>query len=311
MNFARQLCLHILSHIPHEGSMKSKIKLCALFAFFLFSTVYTPFAFSTESEQNQQEDILQPSPFLLSFVPDTSFLLGSAVFYGATFVYRHFAAFPDRWEEEPSLENVNALDRLTMRAYSYTFDTVGTLTCALNLAVFPVTAFAGGYFFKDLALKEVFSVGVMYAEAVLFASGVKDSIKMGVKRLRPYMYFKDRDARAAKNYDYEFSFPSGHTLYSFLGAGFLSYTFCSYFPSSKWKVPVVLSSYAVAVATGALRLLSGNHFITDVAGGAVLGSIIGLGVPFIHALGAKISIKNTELSFASPAGPGLFAKISL
>ena len=38
----------------------------------------------------------------------------------------------------------------------------------------------------------------------------------------------------------------------------------------------------MAAATALLRIFSGNHFPTDVAAGAVIGTIYGIGVPWLH-----------------------------
>lgn len=67
-----------------------------------------------------------------------------------------------------------------------------------------------------------------------------------------------------------------------MGAGFLSYTFCRYFPESKWKIPVIAASYSVAIGTAGLRIASGNHFLTDTIFGAALGTVCGIGVPLVH-----------------------------
>ena len=40
------------------------------------------------------------------------------------------------------------------------------------------------------------------------------------------------------------SFPSGHTTLAFTGAAYTSYVFSKYNPSSSWKWPVIISSYA-------------------------------------------------------------------
>lgn len=286
--------------------MKQTMRFPLVFCMLMFLTA-APFWAGEELPAKEAND----SPFLLQPVPDAIFLAGSALFYGTTILYRHLAPFPEYTGEMYDKSAVNAVDRIAMQPYSYTFDVGGTIFCALSMALLPAGIFAYEYGTKQLPIKEVFTAGVMYAEAVLFASGVKDVIKLSVKRLRPYMYFEEKDAEGLTSGDYMLSFPSGHTTYAFLGASFVSYTFCSYFPESKWKLPLVVASYTLAGATGALRMCSGNHFFTDVVGGAVLGSIIGLGVPFLHTVFAKRQNRALELSLISAEGVGLFAKISL
>lgn len=62
------------------------------------------------------------------------------------------------------------------------------------------------------------------------------------------------------------SFPSGHSMASFAVAAVLAVRF----PRARW---VILS---IAAAVAASRILRGAHFLTDTAGGAVLGVLIGM-----------------------------------
>lgn len=61
------------------------------------------------------------------------------------------------------------------------------------------------------------------------------------------------------------SFPSGHAMASFAVAMVLVVRF----PKARWVI------IPVAVAIAASRILRGAHFLTDIAGGAVLGALIG------------------------------------
>nr|WP_320058246.1 phosphatase PAP2 family protein [uncultured Bacteroides sp.] len=61
------------------------------------------------------------------------------------------------------------------------------------------------------------------------------------------------------------SFPSGHTATAFVGAHIL---FKEYKDSSPW---IGVSGYAVALATGTMRVLNKKHWVSDVAAGAGVG----------------------------------------
>jgi membrane-associated phospholipid phosphatase len=67
-----------------------------------------------------------------------------------------------------------------------------------------------------------------------------------------------------------------------MSAGFLTTTFLTEYPDSKWKLPVVSGAYALAVAVAASRVFSGSHYVTDVIAGAALGSLYGYLVPLLH-----------------------------
>uniref|UniRef100_UPI00388FF0BB phosphatase PAP2 family protein n=1 Tax=Treponema sp. TaxID=166 RepID=UPI00388FF0BB len=138
---------------------------------------------------------------------------------------------------------------------------------------------------------------LMYAETLLIANGMKELIKLGVNRTRPYMYynadtFPQEDVESG---DWANSFPSGHSTMAFAGAGFTAYTFCKYFPDSNLKIPVIAGSYSLAVTVAALRLSSGNHFMTDVLTGAAIGSAVGFLVPWLHTFNTKHEDFNVSL----------------
>jgi len=54
------------------------------------------------------------------------------------------------------------------------------------------------------------------------------------------------------------------------------------YPDSRFKWPVIIGSYALAISVGIERMLAGMHFFTDVLAGAAIGSIYGWLVPYLH-----------------------------
>jgi undecaprenyl-diphosphatase len=170
---------------------------------------------------------------------------------------------------------INGLDRSLMFPYDKTLDTLSTVGQYVVLAL-PALSLAGNITDTNVLL----TYAVMYGEAFLLTYGTKDVLKLVVARDRPYTYFGD--IPAGEEDDYFNSFPSGHTAFAFLGATFLSTTFAAEYPDSKWKIPVIAGSYTLAAGIAALRIASGNHFITDVLAGAAIGSLYGWLVPFLH-----------------------------
>lgn len=195
--------------------------------------------------------------------------------------------------------DVNKFDRFFMHEYSRTKDKAADVLLTASLlsgVIFPVTSF----FEHDGEYKTSF---VMYAQTLLLANGVKEILKLCINRTRPYMYYdygtwpkKEVDAG-----DFANSFPSGHTTMAFAGATYTSYVFCRYYPDSDWKFPVVSASYLVAASVATLRMLSGNHFATDVLTGAITGSFFGILVPWLHTFSKensfKISVHPKGISF--------------
>ena len=192
-------------------------------------------------------------------------------------------------------DDVNPFDRLIMNPYSKPLDYAGTAMVGLTLLLPAVLLAAPS--------KDYWKIGVEYAETFALAYGVKELCKFCVNRARPYMYFYGAPENKILEGDWNKSFLSGHTTLSFAAAGFTSFLFCKYFSDSPWKIPVIVSSFALASATAGLRLASGNHFMTDVLCGAVIGTGIGILVPFLNSLWIKPSYKSEKIQVAgSPMG---------
>lgn len=274
---------------------------------FTFCLVLVTFAFpmfAKTSAKYNEECIANPyyTPFVTKVVPDTILLATSAATVLSSFALQEYFPRPE-WDGKLRDKNsINFLDGICFNPYSKTLDTVGTVTCAINMAVIPITAFAFEAINKNLPNKELLNISIMYAESCLFAYGAKNILKVFAARNRPYTYFEDIDESALDNHDFMQSFPSGHSTYSFMSAGFISYVFSEYYPESRYKPLIYAASYSAAVATAALRVASGNHFLTDVAAGAFLGTVIGIGVPALHHLMADHQYDRTKSFNISPNG---------
>lgn len=198
-------------------------------------------------------------------------------------------------------DDVNAFDRLIMNPYSKPLDYAGTATTGLALLLPAILLTAPS--------KDYWKIVVEYAETFALAYGVKELCKFCVNRARPYMYFYGAPENKILEGDWNKSFISGHTTLSFAAAGFTSFLFCKYFSNSPWKIPVIVSSFALASLTAGLRLASGNHFMTDVLCGAVIGTGIGILVPFLNSLWIKPSYKSEKVQVTgSPMGFVIQAK---
>lgn len=242
----------------------------------------------------------QPSPFGRNLWVDAGITAGAAGGYITALAIKATGNFPDYDGTIYDMETVPAIDRWGMMPYNKALDVTGTITCALDMAVFPIMTLGLEFLFSNMPRQDGITVGLMYVESLLLTQAVKDLVKIFAMRVRPYMYFEDYDESAIEYHDFEFSMPSGHTANAFMGASFLSYVFCAYYPNSAWKIPVVATSYAFAFGTAALRMLSGNHFFTDVLAGAAIGTLCGLGVPFIHTFLEKPNAKKRTASSGNP-----------
>jgi len=233
-------------------------------------------------------------PFKLDLQKDTLILGSALTLFAADFILSSIDNNVVQINSKLNSDEVNKIDCIFMRPYSKKLDLLGT-GFELATAVTPL-------FLITTPKTEWGTIVTMYAETMLFAYGFKEFAKAVFDRPRPYMYFDNFPIEEVQKGDWNSSFFSGHTTLSFAAATFTSYVFCKYNPDSKWKIPVIATSYTFAAATAAMRILSGNHFLTDVAIGAVVGSITGLLVPFLHYVNPSMPvgvIGNTEKAYLS------------
>ena len=204
-----------------------------------------------------------------------------------------------------NLDDVNAFDRKLAFPYSSSLHKISTISCVTGILTPALLAFT-----TDSS--EWFTIGAMYVETFLLANGIKELTKALVYRPRPYMYFEGYPQKKIDEGDWEDSFFSGHTTLAFTGAAFTSYVFAKYNPDSPWRFAVAGGTFALAAATGIMRVAGGNHFATDVLVGATVGTACGVLVPFLHTLGAGQNKGNSSSSLtvqAMPLGVGFSVKL--
>jgi membrane-associated phospholipid phosphatase len=140
-------------------------------------------------------------------------------------------------------------------------------------------------------LRDSSEVGVqiawMNAEVIALTTGVQQTTSRFVGRERPYgrtCGTSELDARthSCVGRDRYRSFFSGHTSVPFAVAT-ATCVHHAYVPLSGGRgyIPCGLM-LAAAAASGTLRIVSDNHYATDVMSGAAVGSLIGLSIPLIH-----------------------------
>lgn len=95
---------------------------------------------------------------------------------------------------------------------------------------------------------------IILAMSYAIQATMTHSMKFAFKEKRP-----DSSARN--------SFPSGHTATAFMGAQFL---YEEYKDTSPW---IGYAGYAIATATGYLRIYNDRHYVNDVVAGACIGII--------------------------------------
>ena len=212
--------------------------------------------------------------FRLNVVTDSVLFGAGLTLNGTSFIIDKTSA-----QKTPSfpynIDDVNAFDRKLAYLYSGTLHKISTVSCVTSLLTPALLAFT-----TDTS--EWLTIAVMYTETFLLTNGIKELTKTLVFRPRPYMYFDGYPQKKIDEGDWEDSFFSGHTAHAFSGAAFTSFVFAKYYPDSPWRYAVTAGTFALAAATGIMRVAGGNHFVTDVLVGAAVGTACGFLVPWIH-----------------------------
>lgn len=178
------------------------------------------------------------------------------------------------------IEDVNALDAQFARPYSGTLDDLGDVIVILAnvIATLPV-AFV---FFRSKEKKtsffrcfyEVFTDCLCF----IYVSAVYRILKMLAGRIRPYMYFDAPNLEGIAEGDFCKSWPSGHSATVFVAFAFVLGWYVFRHPGARCKKSMFCLVSLLCVATMVLRMLSGNHFFTDVLSGAAIGFAVSIAV---------------------------------
>lgn len=254
--------------------------------FILITLPVSIFSYSPNFQWLGSEDTFKIDPVTDSVLLGTGITLnGTAFLMEKVFDYnkKDFTSIPSKNE-------INGFDRSLMNDYSKPLD--------ITADVIQGIAFATPLIFCATNLEDMPTIAIMYAETLMLSRGTVEMAKLFASRTRPCMYYDNYPQQLIDEGDWNKSWPSGHTTYTFATAAFLTYTFAKYNPDSYWKYVVAGASYSLAITTGTLRVLSGNHFVTDVLTGALIGTAYGILVPWLHT----INIDNNSNLSVTPAG---------
>ena len=184
--------------------------------------------------------------------------------------------------EKIKKSDIAIMDQIFMTSYKKPISIISTVTAGLSIAssitILPLVNSKKRVF----STREFFTDGLMFYESMSLAWGIKEWVKIFVNRPRPYMYYEDSPRKKVLSGDWNDSFFSGHTTMAFASASFLTYTFFQYYPEEKTRFWVLGLSYSLATATAILRMASGSHFCTDVLAGAIIGTVSGIALPYMH-----------------------------
>ncbi len=174
----------------------------------------------------------------------------------------------------------NALDRSIRNALVWDFvkgpDQLSNITGYVGN---PVLAL-GGLFLSNLDAddnREWYDDAIPVLQAGIATGMINQTFKVIFGRRRPFAEFKGTATRA-KN-DWNTSFFSGHTALAF--AMTTSSGTVASLRGYRSAPFIWAGGFVLATATGYLRIACDAHYFTDVLGGAIVGSAIGVAVPLL------------------------------
>jgi membrane-associated phospholipid phosphatase len=192
------------------------------------------------------------------------------------------------------------LDRPFAGRYEPAWTTVGTLTAAGAIAAPPLVLFA------IESPRAALSDTLVLAQGVMFASALGVVFEVGARRPRPFLYGTAAPLSDRTSTNASLSFYSGHTTDSFAAEIGLFVTLGRLHLAPRWRYLALALGAGAATFVGVSRVVSGDHFPTDVMAGAATGIGFGVLVPALHDRGVTVTPMATPEDELSLAAIGMF-----
>jgi membrane-associated phospholipid phosphatase len=147
-------------------------------------------------------------------------------------------------------------------------------------------------------------------ETFAIAGAVQGATNVLVSRERPYGSDCGTDELPAVAIDCDGSnryrsFFSGHSAFAFTGAALIcTHHFRTNLLGAPWDALSCAGGYTVAAATATFRVVSDVHYASDIITGALLGTLIGYGVPLLHYGGRVEAGEGADFRIQLVPSPG-------
>lgn len=146
---------------------------------------------------------------------------------------------------------------------------------------------------------------LLITEATVVAGVLNQIAKFGFARERPFVHFLPRAPNAIRELtaspsDDNLSFFSGHTTVAFA----IATSSATVATMRGYKLAPVIWGTGLAFGTtvGYLRIAADKHYFSDVLTGAIVGSIVGVGIPLIfHSPEKDDALPTSTQALRSPA----------
>jgi membrane-associated phospholipid phosphatase len=196
---------------------------------------------------------------------------------------------------------INWLDRRTAGFYSAGWSR------ASDVGLAAVAAGSIGALIFDEGLLNAVNDSVVIAEATMSASAFATVMTLAAGRPRPFLYSEKAPLAVRNSGDASLSFLSSHTADAF---AIVTATYIAerrLHPNSNRSRVILVLGAAGASFVAVSRVMAGYHFITDVVGGAVVGSSIGFIVSSLHKSPVKVVpvVNHDDVGNVTGAGAAL------
>jgi len=180
------------------------------------------------------------------------------------------------------VSDLNALDRTTAGYWSPGWQT------ASDIGLYAIGVGAATLLFVDEGFWPGLNDAVVIAESGLAATAIASMMTLAAGRPRPFLYGENAPLSARNGADAGLSFLSSHAAVSFAIATSTLVAMRRLHPHSRANWIVLGVGGAIATFVASARVLGGMHFISDVVGGAIVGTSVGVIIPSLH--GSPVSI---------------------
>ncbi len=171
---------------------------------------------------------------------------------------------------------LNAIDKLTAGRYSSAWSS------ASDFQLYGLGAAAAILLVHDEGVLNALNDAVVVGEATLSATAVATIMTLAAGRPRPFLYSDRAPLAVRQSADAGLSFLSSHTAEAFAVVTSLYIAEKRLHPESKRPKVILGVGLGVATMIAISRVMAGYHFITDVTGGAVVGSSLGVLIASVH-----------------------------
>lgn len=178
---------------------------------------------------------------------------------------------------------LNGLDKLVAGKYSTGWSTasdIGLASLALGTAAVLIS---------DEGILDAINDGVVVGEATLSATAVASIMTLAAGRPRPFLFGDPSMPESYKaplsvrnSSDAGLSFLSSHTSEAFAIVTALVVAERRLHPGSPRAKIIAGIGYTIASFVALSRVMAGYHFVTDVVGGAVVGTSLGVLIGSVH-----------------------------